>query len=142
MFTGEYRHAMDDKGRVAVPVRFRAALGGGALVTRWLDACLAVFPTTAWEELAAKVAALPLADAGARNFSRFVFSGAFEIDLDRQGRFVVPASLREWATLEAEAVVVGARDHVEIWAPARWATYSAEMNSPDSLAARLDGLGI
>ena len=95
MFTGEYRHAIDDKGRVAVPVRFRASLAGGALVARWLDACLALFPTNAWEDLAAKVAALPLADAGARTFSRFIFSGAFEVELDRQGRFVVPGSLRE-----------------------------------------------
>jgi len=142
MFTGEYRHAIDDKGRVAVPVRFRASLAGGALVARWLDACLALFPTNAWEDLAAKVAALPLADAGARTFSRFIFSGAFEVELDRQGRFVVPGSLREWAGLAGDAVVVGSRDHVEIWAPARWAEYSAEMNAPDSLAARLDGLGI
>ena len=142
MFTGEHRHAIDEKGRLAVPVRFRASLAGGALVARWLDACLALFPMTAWDELAAKVAALPLADAGARTFSRFVFSGAFEVDLDRQGRFVVPASLRGWAALEGEAVIVGARDHVEIWAPQRWAAYSAEMNSPDALAAHLDGLGI
>jgi MraZ protein len=142
MFTGEYRHAIDEKGRVAVPVRFRASLAGGALVARWLDACLALFPTAAWEDLAAKVAALPLADTGARTFSRFIFSGAFEVELDRQGRFVVPASLRDWAGLAGDAVVVGSRDHVEIWAPARWAEYSAEMNAPDSLAARLDGLGI
>ena len=77
MFTGEYRHAIDEKGRLAVPVRFRASLDGGALVARWLDACLALFPTRAWDELAAKVAALPLADTGARTFSRFIFSGAF-----------------------------------------------------------------
>ena len=64
------------------------------------------------------------------------------MELDRQGRFVVPGSLRAWADLAGEAVIVGARDHVEIWAPARWAAYSAEMNSPEALAARLDGLGI
>lgn len=142
MFTGEYRHAIDEKGRVAVPARFRVTLVGGALVSRWLDACLALFPAPAWEELAAKVAALPISDNGARTFSRFIFSGAFEVELDRQGRFVVPASLREWADLGAEAVVVGARDHVEIWAPARWASYSSEMNSPEALARHLDGLGI
>ena len=142
MFTGEYRHAIDEKGRIAVPVRFRASLDGGALVARWLDACLALFPTKAWDELAARVATLPLADTGARTFARFIFSGAFEVELDRQGRFVVPASLRDWAGLTAEAVIVGARDHVEVWAPARWAEYSAEMNSPEALAARLDGLAI
>jgi MraZ protein len=142
MFTGEYRHAIDEKGRVAVPARFRASLAGGALVSRWLDACVALFPTSAWDQLAEKVAGLPISDPGARTFSRFVFSGAFDVELDRQGRFVVPPSLREWAQLSGEAVVVGARDHVEIWAPARWADYSAEMTSPDALAAHLDGLGI
>jgi len=142
MFTGEYRHAIDEKGRVAVPIRFRAPLAGGALVSRWLDACLALFPTAAWEELAAKVAALPIGDAGARTFSRFIYSGAFDVDLDRQGRFVVPATLRAWADLSGDAVIVGARDHVEIWAPGRWAAYSAEMDSPDVVAAHLDGLGI
>lgn len=142
MFTGEYRHAIDEKGRIAVPVRFRASLAGGALVARWLDACLALFPRTAWDDLATKVAALPISDAGARTFSRFLFSGAFEVEPDRQGRFVLPASLRAWAGLGEEAVIVGARDHVEIWAPARWADYGAEMNSPDALAAHLDGLGI
>lgn len=142
MFTGEYRHAIDEKGRVAVPVRFRATLAGGALVSRWLDACLALFPSGAWEDLAAKVGALPISDPGARTFSRFIFSGAFDVELDRQGRFVIPAALREWAQLAGEAVVVGARDHVEIWAPPRWTAYSAEMNSPEALAGHLDGLGI
>jgi MraZ protein len=142
MFTGEYRHAIDEKGRIAVPVRFRASLAGGAVVTRWLDACLGLFPPQAWEELAARVATLPLSDAGARTFSRFLHSGAFEVELDRQGRFVLPAALRGWADLAADAVIVGARDHVEIWSPARWAEYSAEMNSPEVLARHLDGLGI
>ena len=142
MFTGEYRHAIDGKGRIAVPVRFRAELETGAFVSRWVDSCLAVFPREAWDQLAARVAGLPISDAGARTFSRFVFSGAFEIELDRQGRAVVPAGLREFAALEGEAVVVGARDHIELWRPSRWADYSAAMNSPDVLASHLAGLGI
>jgi MraZ protein len=142
VFTGEYRHALDDKGRIAVPARFRGQLERGAFVTRWIDSCLAIFPREAWDELAGKVSSLPIADAGARTFSRFVFSGAFEIELDRQGRAVVPASLREFATLEGEAVVVGSRDHIELWEPTRWADYSAAMNSPEVLAEHLQGLGI
>jgi len=142
VFTGEYRHAIDGKGRIAVPVRFRAELETGAFVSRWVDSCLAVFPREAWDQLAARVAGLPISDAGARTFSRFVFSGAFEIELDRQGRAVVPAGLREFAALEGEAVVVGARDHIELWRPSRWADYSAAMNSPDVLASHLAGLGI
>jgi MraZ protein len=142
VFTGEYRHAIDGKGRIAVPVRFRTELEAGAFVSRWVDSCLAIFPREAWDQLATRVAGLPISDAGARTFSRFVFSGAFEIELDRQGRALVPAGLRDFAALEGEAVVVGARDHIELWRPSRWADYSAAMNSPDVLASHLAGLGI
>lgn len=142
MFTGEYRHSVDDKGRMAVPSKFRPQLDGGAFVSRWIDACLAIYPRTEWDALAQKVAGLPIADASARTFARFVFAGAFEVDLDRQGRMVIPASLREWAGLESEAVIVGARDHAEIWTPARWDEYRRAMESPDELAQHLSGLGI
>jgi MraZ protein len=142
VFTGEYRHTVDAKGRIAVPARFRVQLAGGAFVSRWIDACLAIFPRDAWDSLAARVASLPVTDASARTFSRFVFSGAFEVEVDRQGRVLVPANLRDWAELRGEAVVVGSRDHVELWSPDRWAAYSDAMNSPEVLAEHLQGLGI
>jgi MraZ protein len=142
LFTGEYRHTVDAKGRIAVPARFRAQLAGGAFVSRWIDACLAIFPRDAWDLLAARVASLPVTDSSARTFSRFVFSGAFEVEVDRQGRVLVPANLRDWAELRGEAVVVGSRDHVELWSPDRWAAYSDAMNSPEVLAEHLQGLGI
>lgn len=142
MFTGEYRHAIDAKGRVAVPARFRAELAPGAFVTRWIDNCLAIFPRPEWDRLASRVADLPFSDAGARVFSRFVFSGAFEFQLDAQGRLVLPPSLREFAEVKSDVVVVGARDHIELWEPAKWATYSDEMNSPDALSKRIENLGI
>ncbi len=142
MFTGEYRHAIDVKGRVAVPARFRAELAPGAFVSRWIDTCLAIFPRPEWEKLASRVAELPVSDASARAFSRFVFSGAFEFVLDAQGRLVLPPALREFAGLTNDAVVVGARDHIELWEPGEWVTYSAEMNSADALAARITDLGI
>ncbi len=142
MFTGEYRHSVDEKGRIAVPSKFRGQLDAGAYVARWMDACAAILPKAAWEDLAAKVAALPITDASARNFSRFLFAGAYELDMDRQGRVVIPASLREWAGLENEAVIVGARDHAEIWAPARWEEYRRALEDPNALAEHLTGLGI
>lgn len=142
MFTGEYRHAIDAKGRVAVPARFRAELAAGAFVSRWIDTCLAIFPRPEWDRFANRVAELPVSDAGARVFSRFVFSGAFEFLLDAQGRLVLPPTLRDFAGLTSDAVVVGARDHIELWEPGNWATYSAEMNSADALAARITDLGI
>ncbi len=81
-------------------------------------------------------------DAGARTFQRFLFGTAFEVDLDRQGRLVVPAVLRDFAALEGETVVVGSRDHLELWSLARWSAYSAEMDAPEVLAGHLQGLGI
>ncbi len=142
MFTGEYRHSVDDKGRIAVPAKFRAQIEEGAVVSRWLDACLAIHTRTGWDQLAAKVAGLPITDSGSRLFQRYVFAGAFEAGLDRQGRVVVPAYLRDWAGLEGEAVIVGSRDHAEIWSPARWDDYRRALEDPESLAQALDGLGI
>jgi MraZ protein len=142
VFTGEYRHSVDGKGRIAVPSRFRAQLEGGAVVSRWLDECLAIHTRAGWDELAAKVATLPITDPSARLFSRVIFAGAVEATLDGQGRVLVPNYRREMAGLEAEAVVVGSRDHAEIWAPARWDDDRRGLEDPDTLAAALQGLGI
>ena len=142
MFTGEYRHAVDAKGRIAVPARFRAQLDGGAVVARWLDTCLAIFPLAAWEELATKVGSLPMTDPNARLLQRQLFAGAFETELDRQGRVLVPQGLRSFAGLEDEAMVLGSREHAEIWAPARWDSYSESLNDPDAFAQAIAGLGI
>ena len=142
MFTGEYRHAVDVKGRIAVPARFRAQLEAGVVVARWLDTCLAIFPIAAWDELAAKVGSLPMTDPNARLLQRQLFAGAFETELDRQGRVLVPQGLRAFAGLEDEAMVLGSRDHAEIWAPARWDTYSESLDDPDAFAQAIAGLGI
>ena len=142
MFTGEYRHTVDEKGRIAVPAKFRAQLGAGAVVSRWLDACLAIHTTQGWDSLAAKVAALPITDQNARRFQRLIFAGAAEVELDRQGRVLLPAYLREHIDLGTEAVVVGSRDHAEIWVPATWATYAQGLEDPDELAQAFQGLGI
>jgi MraZ protein len=142
VFTGEYRHAVDEKGRLAVPARFRAQLAGGAFVSRWIDGCLAVFPKSDWDALTTRVAGLPIGDAGSRAFQRFLFGGAIEAELDRQGRVLLPGYLRDWAGLAGDAVIVGSRDHAEIWAPARWDGVRQELEDPARLAEHLTGLGI
>jgi MraZ protein len=144
VFTGEYRHSVDDKGRLAVPAKFRAQLGAGAVVSRWLDACLAIHTQTGWADLAAKVAALPITDSNARRFSRLIFAGAAEVELDRQGRILLPAFLRDGIGLGtgADAVIVGSRDHAEIGAPDSWTAYAAQMDDADELAGAFEGLGI
>ena len=103
---------------------FAPSLRPGAHVTRWIDSCLAIFPNQAWERLADRVGELRYADAGARAFSRFLFSGAFDVELDGQGRVVLPAGLRDFVGLKSEVVVVGALDHIELWEPDRWASAS------------------
>jgi MraZ protein len=142
MFTGEYRHSVDSKGRVAIPARFRLQLEDGAVVSKWINGCAAVFTKARFEELAAKVASQPISDGKARAFSLFLSSSAFEQERDGQGRIVLPAAIRDWADLHAEAVVVGAFDHVEIWSPERWAEFQHGVDTPDALAANLSGLGI
>ena len=143
VFTGEYRHTIDAKGRLAVPARFRSELAGESHVCRWIDGCLAIFPKAAWDQLAGQISGLSrVGDARAREFARSVFASAFPVELDGQGRVLVPSYLRDMVGLESDAVVVGLNDHVELWSPARWATYSAPMNEPDEFAARLSGLEI
>ena len=142
MFTGEYRHAVDGKGRIAVPARFRGQLADGAVVARWIDSCLAIFPMNAWNELSAKVGSLPITDPNARLLQRQLFAGALETELDAQGRVLVPQGLRTYAGLETETLVLGSRDHAELWAPARWEAYSRGLDDPDAFAQAIAGLGI
>jgi MraZ protein len=142
--TGEFRHTLDDRSRVAVPVRFRTRLAQGATLARWLDRCLGLFPHDEWEELAAKLRGLPLTNPNAREFARFMSSGAVDVELDKQGRILVPSYLREYAGLsEGEVIVVGALNRLEIWSPAAWLPYRSKIeDEPEALAEHLADLGI
>ena len=121
-----------------------ARLAQGATLARWLDGCLAIFPADTWEDLAAKIQGLPTTNAAARQFGRFMSSGAVEVELDRQGRVLVPSYLREYAGLtNSEVVVVGALNRLEIWAPTRWQPYRSQIeDAPEALAEHLADLGI
>lgn len=130
---GEYQHSIDDKGRLIIPAKFREELGAGFVVTRGLDHCLFVYPRKEWETLEAKLKSLPLTSSDARAFVRFFFSGASECDLDKQGRVLIPSTLREYAKLERDCVVIGVSNRVEIWAKEAWESYSND--AADSFAA-------
>jgi MraZ protein len=116
----------------------------GATLTRWLDACLAVFPRDAWAELAEKLRSLPLTSTQAREFGRFMSSGAVDVELDKQGRLLVPGYLRTYAGLEpGEVIVVGVLNRLEIWAPSAWEPYRSRIeDTPEALAEQLQDLGI
>lgn len=120
MFLGEYVHTIDEKGRLAVPARFRAGLAGGLVITRGLDRCLAIYPIEEWKRLAEQVSALPMTDRRARAFRRLVFANASDVIPDRQGRILIPPRLREYAGLDGEVVITGIDTYIEVWNPQAW----------------------
>ena len=120
MFLGEYAHTIDEKGRLTLPAKYRADLAPGVIVTRGLDKCLFIFPVDEWKKLSDKVSALPLTDTQAREFRRLLFSGANDVELDKQGRVLLPQYLREYAGLNGNVIVAGLNTHMEIWAPEAW----------------------
>lgn len=122
-FLGEYTHALDDKGRLTVPSRLRSALGDPFIVTRGLDGCLFVYPLPVWEDIVAQLETLPFTASAPRAFARLFFSGAVEVSPDKQGRFLVPAGLREHAALDKEAVIIGVANRMEVWAIERWRAF-------------------
>ncbi|WP_054949468.1 division/cell wall cluster transcriptional repressor MraZ [Numidum massiliense] len=125
MFMGEYRHTIDDKGRIIIPAKFRDDLGETFVVTRGLDNCLFVYPATEWTQLEQKLKTLPFTRSDARAFTRFFFSGATEVGLDKQGRIHLPLNLRTYAKLSKECVVIGVSNRVEVWDKHIWENYFA-----------------
>src|SRR4051812_26723120 len=105
MLLGEYQHNLDPKGRMAIPAKFRENLAGGAIVTRGLDNCFFVFAPKEWQALAEKLVALPLAQANSRAFVRLMLAGATDVEIDAQGRILIPDYLRKYAGLKKEAIV-------------------------------------
>jgi MraZ protein len=124
MFMGEYQHTVDPKGRLIVPAKFRESLGEKFVATKGMDNCLFVYPMDEWKILEQKLKALPFTKADARAFVRFFFSGATECELDKQGRILIPANLRDYASLDKDVVVIGVSSRVEIWSKERWENYS------------------
>lgn len=143
MFIGEYNHSLDNKGRVAIPAKFRAALKKGAVVTKGLDNCLFLYSKEQFLEIAKKFAALPLSQAKARAFSRHMLAGAMDVEFDNQGRVTLPEYLRSFSKLKKKVVVAGLYNHLEIWDQAAWEKYKSdsEKNSND-IAEALGDLGI
>ena len=119
-FLGEFEHSIDDKGRLAVPARFRAALQDGLVITRGLDRCLVIWDADSWRAQAERVSALNQFQSDARRLQRHFFSGAVNAQPDKLGRVVIPQFLREYAQLDTDVVVVGLADRVEVWARDEW----------------------
>lgn len=143
MFIGEFQHNLDTKGRMAVPAKFRSDLSGGAIVTRGLDRCLFIFTKTEWQKLAEKLMNLPLAQANSRAFVRLMLAGAMDVEIDAQGRILVPDYLRKYADLKKEVIVAGLMNRLEVWNDEAWAKYKAKTESAsEEIAEKLGELGI
>ena len=142
-FMGEYNHSIDAKGRVIVPSKFRGKLGDRFIVTKGLDGCLWVFPTSEWESFSEKLTSLPVARKDARNFTRFFMAGATEVETDKMGRILLPQVLRDYAKLDKEAVLIGTGSRVEIWNSDTWTNISS-FDNVDDLAEQMGewGFGI
>lgn len=143
MFIGEYHHAIDDKGRLALPVKFREELGRGVVVTRGLDNCLFVYIQTEWNQLAERLSKLSVAKANTRAFARLMLAGAMELEVDKQGRVILPDYLRTFASLKKKVVIAGLLNRLELWDSAVWQKYQAgtERNAGD-IAEALGELGV
>ncbi|OEH84836.1 cell division/cell wall cluster transcriptional repressor MraZ [Desulfuribacillus stibiiarsenatis] len=124
MFMGEYQHAMDGKGRIIMPAKLRDGLGDTFIITRGLENCLFVYPRKEWEQLELKLKALPFTKKDVRAFTRFLLSGAIDVEVDKQGRVLIPNNLREFAGIDRDCVIIGVSSRVEIWSKERWEEYS------------------
>lgn len=138
MFTGEYQHTLDGKGRVIIPSRLRDGLGDTFVITRGLDQCLFVYPSVEWVRLEQKMKQLPFTKKDSRAFSRLFFSGAMEVEADKQGRVLIPQNLREYAGIEKEVMFIGVSNRVELWSEDAWRNYFGEANDNyEELAEKL-----
>lgn len=136
MLLGEFEHTLDDKNRLTLPAKFRQAFGAGAVMSRGFDGCLFVFARGDWDDfVASRLEGLNPLSREARQMSRYMFSGAAEAELDKQGRVMVPPALLQHAGLGREVVVAGIRDHVEIWDRAAWKEQLKEVEGSVELVA-------
>ena len=125
-FMGTYTPKLDEKGRLFLPAKFRNRLAEGLVVTQGQEKCLVVWPQDVFDAEADRVSARPMTSKSARAYTRMLFSSGSEGTLDKQGRIGIPTPLREYAAIERDVVVIGARDRLEIWNPTRWREYEEQ----------------
>lgn len=135
---GEFQHSIDAKGRLFIPAKFREELGDSFIVTKGLDGCLFVYPRENWAVLEEKIRALPLSKS--RNLQRFFFSSATDLELDSQGRILIPAGLRQYAGLAKDVTVIGVSNRAEIWDTTAWNQYNGDLTS-ESIADAMEDIG-
>lgn len=143
MLIGEYRHVVDNKGRIILPSKFREELGDRFILTKGLDNCLFGYSISEWEILEEKLKKLPLTSRDARAFLRFFFAGANDCEVDKQGRILIPQNLREYAGIQKDVFIIGVMTRIEIWSEENWLKVISDENlSVDKIAQKMEELGI
>jgi len=143
MFIGEYHYSIDDKNRLGIPVKFRAELLKGAVVTRGLDTCLFLFPKKEWAKLATKLSEMPISKSKSRTIARLMLAGAMDVSVDKQGRINLPDYLRKYADIGKKVVVAGLYNRMEIWDEKKWETFKKEAEKDSSeIAEALGEIGV
>ena len=143
MLIGEYEHSLDAKGRLIMPAKLRTDMGEKFIITKGLDGCLFVFSQNEWSNFESKLKELPLTNKNARDFVRFFLSGATECEIDKQGRFLLVNTLREYAEITKEVIIIGVETRLEIWNKDKWKKYNSNENiSADTIAENMTMLGI
>lgn len=141
MFMSEYNHTLDAKGRLIIPSKFREALGEEFVVSKGMDGCLFVYANDDWNAFEQKLTSLPLINKDARQFARFFLAGAAQVEVDKQGRILLPAGLRDFAGLDKEVVLVGVGSRIEIWSKEKWENISTDTDM-DDITSAMEGLGL
>ena len=143
MLIGEYRHTIDTKKRLSLPSKFRKELGKKVVITRGLDNCLFIYPLREWQIVSKKLSELSIGQSDTRGFSRFMFSGAVDIDIDSLGRALIPDFLKLFAGLKNKVVLIGVNERVEIWNEESWDLYKKQIEkNADALAEKLGEVGV
>lgn len=141
MFMGEYNHTIDAKGRLIIPSKFRESLGDTFVITKGLDGCLFVYDNEEWNAFEEKLKSLPITNKEARQFVRFFLAGAAEVEVDKQGRILVPNILREFAQISKDVVLIGVASRIEIWSKERFDGMAA-YEDMDEIAEHMAELGL
>lgn len=137
MFIGTYNHTLDEKGRLIIPSKFREELGSEFVITKGLDGCLFAYNNTEWKAFEDKLRALPVTSKDARNFQRYMLGGAGNVEIDKQGRVLIPANLRDHAKLDKDVVLLGVGTRIEIWDQA-----THEGNCPDDVDSIVENMSV
>lgn len=143
MLIGEFTHSLDNKNRLSLPAKFRQEMGKRVILARGLDHSVAIFTIKEWEKIAEKLSEPSMLQADNRNFNRFMFSGAVEVEVDSIGRMLVPDFLKEWGKLGDKVAIIGVQNRAEIWNENAWRERKAEVEKQaDTLAEKLGQMGI